>query len=382
MSNEKTNRQERILDDNLFSPESFHESIIDSISDVLLVIDPKDFNIVSTNQAALKQLKMRREDVVGRYCYEVTHHLSEPCKPPHDVCPIHELLTTGESVSVDHTHFDSENNENYVEVSAHPVKNREGKTVLVTHIAKDISERKLIQEKLLRSERLSTVGELGLILANDLRNPLQAMQIATYWLNNDYSRLRNSPERIKMLQTINDSISYSDKIVKALLDFASTKTPTIKKIDVNTVVKNALGQVENPKKLEIITELGKIPQIEADEDMLERVFLNLSENGIAAMQSSGVLRVSTRGIAGLVEVSFRDTGIGISRENLDNIFKPLFSTKSKGLGLGLPICRKFVEAHGGNIEAESELGKGTEFRIKLPIHQTSVDDQKTEDSNN
>jgi signal transduction histidine kinase len=113
--------------------------------------------------------------------------------------------------------------------------------------------------------------------------------------------------------------------------------------------------------------------------MLERVFLNLSENGIAAMQSSGVLRVSTRGIAGLVEVSFRDTGIGISRENLDNIFKPLFSTKSKGLGLGLPICRKFVEAHGGNIEAESELGKGTEFRIKLPIHQTSVDDQKTED---
>lgn len=372
MNDEKAIRRKQALDNELYFLEDFHESIIDSISDALLVIDPSDFTIISANHAALKQLKLQREEAVGRFCYEVTHHVSEPCKPPHDDCPIYDLLKTGDSISVDHTHFDKENKKIYVEVSAHPVRNSEGKTVLITHIAKDITERKLMNEKLISSERLSTVGELSLILANDLRNPLQTMQIATHWLKNDYSHLQNSETGIKMLRTINDSIEYSDKIVRAMLDFASSKTPIIKKIDVNTVVKTVLGQVETPKNVELITELGQIPQIEADEDMLKRVFLNLAENGIAAMKNGGILRVSTRGAAGFVEVSFRDTGIGVPGENLDKLFKPLFTTKSKGMGLSLAICKKFVEAHEGSIEVESEEGKGAEFRVKLPIRQSEV----------
>jgi len=381
MNDETTMRRKRAVDDELNFLETFNKSIIDSISDTLLVIDLSDFKIISTNQVALKQLNLQREEVVGRFCYEVTHHTSTPCKPPNDVCPIYELLKTGNSVSVEHTHFDKENNKIYVEVSAHPVRNHEGKTVLITHIAKDITERKLMQEKLLNSERLATVGGLALTLANDLRNPLQAIQSATYWLKNDYSRLQNSPIGIKMLQIINDSIKYSDNIVKALLDFASSKTPMIKKINVNTVVKKALGQVEIPKNVELITELGHIPQIEADKDMLKQVFLNLTENGIEAMENGGALRVSTRRIEGFVEVSFRDTGIGVPRENLDKLFNPLFTTKSKGMGLGLTICKKLIEAHEGSIEVESDEGKGTAFRVKLPIHQSEVNSRSTVNSN-
>jgi PAS domain S-box-containing protein len=381
LNGEKTMRRKRAVDEELNSLEAFNKSIIDSISDALLVIDPSDFTIISANQAALKQLKLQREEVVGRFCYEATHHTSTPCKLPNDVCPIYDLLKTGNSVSVEHTHFDKEENKIYVEVSAHSIRNREGKTVLVTHIAKDVTERKLMQEKLLNSERLATVGELALTLANDLRNPLQAIQSAAYWLKNDYSHLQNSPAGIKMLQIINDSIRYSDNIVKGLLDFGSSKTPIIKKMDVNAVIKKALEQIEIPKNVELITELGDIPQIEADEDMLKQVFLNLTKNGIESMENGGALRVSTRGTAGFVAVSFRDTGIGVSRENLDKLFKPLFTTKSKGMGLGLAICKRLIEAHEGSIEVESGEGKGTEFRVKLQIHQSEVKSQSAVNSN-
>jgi two-component system NtrC family sensor kinase len=361
--------------------EAFNESVIDSISDAILVIDPSDFKIVSANQAALKQLKMHREEAVGRFCYEVTHHASAPCKPPNDICPIHDLLRTDVSVSVEHTHFDKENRLFYVEVSAHPVRDREGKIVFITHVAKDITERKLLQARLLDSERLATVGELALTLANDLRNPLQSMQSATYWLKNDYSRSQNSPTGIKMLQIINDSIEYSDNIIIGMLDFASLKTPMIKKINVNAIVKKALEQVVVRKNVELVTELGQIPQIEADEDMLKQVFLNLTENGIEAMEHGGALRVSTTRTDGFVEVRFRDAGIGVPAENLGKLFKPLFTTKSKGMGLGLAICKKFIEAHKGSIEVESIVGKGAEFRVKLPTLQSEVNNRSVVNSN-
>ena len=369
LSDEKTVRIKQTVDDDSSSLARFNKSIIDSISDALIVIDPADFKIISANRTALKQTKLQREEIVGRFCYEVTHHKSTPCEPPDDVCPIHELLKTENSVSVEHTHFDKENNKIYVEVSAHPIKNSEGKTVLITHIAKDITEKKLLQEKLLNSERLATVGELALTLANDLRNPLQAIATAAYWLEKDYSKRQSSPTGLIMVQTISDSVKYSDNIVKGLLDFASTEMPIIKKISVNTLVTKVLGLVDFPKNVELITAMSEISEIDADEDMLKRVFLNLTVNAIEAMENGGTLQVSSKELDGFVEVSFRDTGVGVLEENLGKLFKPLFTTKSKGMGLGLAICKKLVEAHEGIIEVDSKKGQGATFRVKLPMHQ-------------
>jgi two-component system, NtrC family, sensor kinase len=361
--------------------EAFNKSVLDSISDAILVIDPDNFKIIEINRAGLRQLDRLKEDVVGHLCYEVTHHRSTPCEPPNDICPILDLFKTGESVTVEHTHFNKENKKFYVEVSVHPIRNRDGKISLITHIAKDITERKLMQAKLLDSERLATVGDLALTLANDLRNPLQAIQVASYWLKKDYSRLQSSSKGVEMLQCISNSIKYSDNIIKAMLDFASSKNPIIKKLDVNTVVKKVLGQVEIPKEVELKTELGILPQIEADEDMLEKVFIHIIQNGLAAMEKGGTLKASTLETAEFVEVSFRDTGIGIPKGNLEKLFKPLFTTKSKGMGLGLAISKRLVEAHKGSIVVESEEGKGTEVKIKLPIHSSVMKNQNFVNSN-
>lgn len=377
---EVTERNKATVDEQDF-PKTFNDSIIDSISDDILVINPDDYTIVGSNEAVLKQLKLRKDNVVGRHCYEVTHHISSPCKPPHDICPIQELIKTGNSVSVEHTHFDKDNNKIYVEVSAHPIKNREGKIILVTHVAKDVTVRKRMQEELLKSQTLATIGELALQIANDLRNPLQAIQSATYFLKKKCVHLQSSPQGLEILQAINGSVKYADDIVKALLDFASTRAPILKKTSINTVVENALSQLEKPKNVIFVTELGHIPQIEADEDMLKRVFLNLALNGIQAMENGGTLRVSTSAAEEFVEVSFRDTGIGIPEQNLEKLFKPLFSTKSKGIGLGLAICRRLIEQHGGSIKVKSEMQKGATFTVKLPIHQPKAENRENVEPN-
>jgi len=372
MSNEITLGSKSALIEEPVFLESFNKSIIDSISDAILVIDPKNFKILGVNQAILEQLNLRREEVIGQFCYSLTHHSSIPCKAPDDVCPIFDLLKKDVSVSVEHTHYDKDNKEIFVEVSAHPIRNQQGEIILITHIARDITARKAMQAKLVESEKLATVGELALTLANDLRNPLQAIQVASYWLKKDYSHLEGSQTGIKMLESISDSIKYSDNIIAALLDFASSKTPFLQKLEPNAIIEKVVGQIEFPSNVELIMELGVVPQIDVDKNMLERVFMNIAKNGVEAMDNGGILKVSSSVNDEFVEVSFRYSGVGISKANLDKLFKPLFTTKSKGMGLGLAISKRFIETHEGSIEAQTEDGKGTEFRIKLPIHQKRV----------
>jgi len=247
------------------------------------------------------------------------------------------------------------------------------------HLEELVEERtrqlKESHEQLLKSERLVAIGELATMVGHDLRNPLQSIENATYYLNNELPRLSPStsiPQKaLEMLQVINDSVNYADRIIRDLQDFSATKKLKLKKTDINAIVKETLSQVEAPENVELITELRHLPKIKVDKDMLKRVFLNLAVNGIEAMEKGGTLKASTQKTKDFVEVGFKDTGIGMSKENMEKLFTPFFTTKAKGMGMGLAICKKFVDAHGGSIEAESEEGKGSTFTVKLPIQQNA-----------
>jgi len=211
------------------------------------------------------------------------------------------------------------------------------------------------------------------MVGHDLRNPLQAIENAAYYLNNELPNLSTSiptPQKTReMLQVINDSVSYADKIVRDLRDFSATKKITLTKTNINTIVEETLSQVERPENMKVITKLSHLPKMKADKDMIKRVFLNLTMNGIQAMEKGGTLKVLTRKTKGFVEVSFKDTGVGISKEDMKKIFAPFFTRKARGIGLGLAICKRIVERHGGRIEVESQKGKGSTFTVKLPISQ-------------
>ena len=135
----------------LLNLKEFDERIIDSLGDALLIVDPEDFTILNANRVAHEQLKLERKDMIGKTCYETTHSSSTPCEAPKHICPIRETKNTGKPVYVEHTHLDSQQNEVIVEISVYPVKNEQGKTVVV-HIAKDITKRKIMERELKESE--------------------------------------------------------------------------------------------------------------------------------------------------------------------------------------------------------------------------------------
>lgn len=232
---------------------------------------------------------------------------------------------------------------------------------------------RISQEQLVKAERLAAIGELATMVGHDLRNPLQSIENAVYFLRNELSHIPSTSiirqKIMKMLRVISDSVEYADKIVRDLQDFSAKRKPSLQKTDINKTIKETLSQVEVPENVELITELDNLPEVSIDKDQIKRVFLNLAENGIQAMEKGGELKVSTKKTKDFVEIIFQDTGIGISKENMKKLFKPFFTTKAKGLGMGLAICKKIVEDHGGTIEVKSEEGRGSTFTVKLPIRQ-------------
>jgi signal transduction histidine kinase len=172
-----------------------------------------------------------------------------------------------------------------------------------------------------------------------------------------------------MLRIIENSIEYANNIVLDLKDFSSERKPEFKKTDINEIIEDVLLQCKTPKNVETITNLESLPLINVDRFMMKRVFVNIVTNSMQAMEKSGgSLKVSTKKTDSSIEVSFKDTGIGMSKEILEHIFSPFFTTKAQGMGMGLPISKKFVESNGGFIEVKSEEGKGTKFTIKFPYN--------------
>jgi signal transduction histidine kinase len=182
------------------------------------------------------------------------------------------------------------------------------------------------------------------------------------------------PEVKETLEILQKEVRTSERIISSLLDFARTKPPTRRKVDINEVVQEALSRIAVPENVEVVSQLDEgLPIILADPDQLGQVFGNIIFNAVQAMPQGGQLVVKTSEVSEKlpksewVAVSFTDTGVGISEESLGKLFEPLFTTKAKGVGLGLAVTKALVEGHGGTIEVKSEVGVGTTFTVRLPI---------------
>ncbi len=237
------------------------------------------------------------------------------------------------------------------------------------------------QEQLVRREKLAVLGQLAGGVSHELRGPLGAISNAAYFLNMVLEE--PDPDVKQMLEIITKEVRRSEHVIRSLLDFARTKTPVRQAVNVNHIVQEALARTTAPDNVEVVRQLGEaLPTILADPDQLVQVFGNLILNGAQAMPEGGRLTVKTWQVSeekparsGQVAVSVSDTGVGIPEEHLAKLFEPLFTTKAKGIGLGLAVTRTLVEGHGGSIEVESpstglrtgEVGKGSTFTVRLPM---------------
>ena len=216
------------------------------------------------------------------------------------------------------------------------------------------------------NNRLEGMNEVSRMVGHDLRNPLAGIRGAVYVLKKNYGEQLGEKGNT-MLKTIDDCVEYSDKIVRDLLDYScEMKLDKIKTTPVG-LVNASLSTLVVPVNVQVISEVSDELSVFVDNGKIERVFSNLIKNACDAMPNGGQLKITSRKVNGNVEIGFYDNGIGMSKEVLQKLWKPFFTTKPKGMGVGLGICKRIVEAHGGKIRVESTLGKGTVFTIFLPM---------------
>ena len=243
-------------------------------------------------------------------------------------------------------------------------------------VDKRTKELESAQEKLVRSERLAAIGELASAVSHELRNPLNVIQNCVYLLN--LSLEDSSDEEVKnTLQMIRQQVTISNRIVTDLLDFTRAKPPVLNTVNIRDVLKETLSTIQIPDRIRFVNNCGDL-FITADGDQIGRAFTNIIVNAIQAIKDTGEIVVTSRVQGDKVSIEFRDTGCGIPEENLSRIFEPLFTTKTRGIGLGLAITKRLVEANGGSITVESQVGKGAIFTIMLPLlKKGAIDDAKS-----
>jgi PAS domain S-box-containing protein len=247
------------------------------------------------------------------------------------------------------------------------------------HLEEKVEERtkqlKEMQQQLLKSERLAAIGELAAMIGHDLRNPLTGIAGATYYLKTK-CRSKIDDKSQEMLRIIEKDIENSNKIINDLLEYSREMKLDLKDSNPRLVVKEALSAAKIPENVRVANLTRDQPKINVDADKLKRVFVNIIKNAVDAMPEGGKLTIESGESNGDLEIVFSDTGVGMSEETLRNICRPLFTTKAKGMGFGLPICKRFVEAHGGKICARSTIGKGSTFTVKLPIQPHMEESEK------
>jgi len=229
-----------------------------------------------------------------------------------------------------------------------------------------------VQEKLIRSERLAAVGELASGVGHELRNPLNVIRNCAYLLNMSLPD-KEDEEALNTLKVLDKQVDIANKIVTDLLDFTRIKPPSLTKVNLNNLIKESLSWVTVPENVVVNSKLnGKSLQVKADCEQMGRVFANIISNAVQAMNGKGELQIDTGLEDGYAWATFEDTGCGIPGENLEKIFEPLFTTKPKGIGLGLAISKRLVEQNKGKIEVASQTGNGTTFTVKLPLEEKEV----------
>jgi PAS domain S-box-containing protein len=336
----------------------------DSITDFIFILD-KDNRIRRVNMSVANMLKTTPKDMIGKLCQEVMHGTKEP--PPN--CPHLLTLKTGKPATIETFNPDLGI---YLHESTSPFCNENAEVVGSIIVARDVTIQKRIEEQLILTDRLATVGEWSSGIAHELNNPLTSIiGFSQLLLEDDIT-----PKVKEDLNTIYSEAQRAAKIVKNLLTFARKHTPVKQICDVNIILEDALRLRDfehRTNNIEVIKHFATdLPSIMVDQFQMQQVFLNIVVNAEFAMLEAhykGKLNITTEVDDDFIKITFADDGPGISKENIKHIFDPFFTTKDvgKGTGLGLSICHGIVTEHGGKIYAKSENGQGATFYIELPL---------------
>ena len=255
--------------------------------------------------------------------------------------------------------------------------NEVGEVQGVFAAARDITELKKAEEqaqeaakKLKDAERLAAIGATAGMVGHDIRNPLQAITGDVYLAKTELASMPQSDEKnnaLESLDAIEDNVVYINKIVADLQDYARPVKPLAKETNLEKLIESLWLNQGIPKNIKVSSRVeSDTKEIVADADLLKRILGNLVTNAVQAMPEGGKLNVHASRDGNDYVIAVKDTGVGIPEGTKAKLFTPLFTTKSKGQGLGLAVVKRLTESLGGSVSFESKEGKGTIFIIRLP----------------
>ncbi len=226
---------------------------------------------------------------------------------------------------------------------------------------------KLAQHELVRQEQLAVLGQWAGSVGHELRTPLAVIGNAIYYLRMQWGDANE--EVLDSLQRIDAELRRANKIITDLLDFPRFRRARRAQTNLAGVVDRAVARVLDTRDVELVQDVSTdLPQAYVDAAQIEEVLCNLISNAVQAMDGQGKLTIAAQPLNGQIEMRVTDTGIGITTKDAPQIFQPLFTTKPKGVGLGLALSKSLVEVNGGSLSFESELGVGTTFFLRVPAY--------------
>jgi PAS domain S-box-containing protein len=339
--------------------------IFESVTDGISVIDLNGV-ITEANQRAVElHGSGSRDELLGKNALD----LIAPSDHENIAKNMRKALKKGLIRGVECTLLRADGSNFPGELSTSVLKDASGNPVGYVTISRDITERKQMQERLLTSERLATLGQFSGSISHELRNPLGVVDSSVYYLK---TKLKGADEKVQEhLDRIKSSVASATAIIESMLNLTRMKEPRRQKLDLIAVTADAISTFRVSATVNVAQNFpDREVLVNADREQLLIAFENIVKNAVEAMDGEGTLTVTVQVTDdGQAEVSFADTGAGIAAEYLEKVFQPLFSTKANGIGFGLSIAKMVIDRHGGTIGAKSKPGKGATIIIQLPLYE-------------
>ncbi len=341
-------------------------SIFDSIPQSYYIID-KEYVITGINHARAERASQTPRDLFGRVCYQVLYGLKMPCPG----CQVMATFQTGKSTRRTLVENIKKGKSTDWQITTYPVFDVSNEVDRVVLLEEDITENRKMEVEVLQSEKLVAVGQLAAGIAHEINNPLTSILVNTQILLQDLPE--DQKENIESLKLIEMAAIRSSQVIKNLLGLVRKETYEFEEMDLNETIQSALMMVSHEfltRQIKItFNRAEQLPPYQGSASHLQGVWINLLINAIEAIgEKKGEIKITTYYDSGTFYVEFRDTGVGISEENLGRIFEPYFTTKRSGhgTGLGLSLVKRTIQVHGGQIMVDSSPDEGARFTIILP----------------